>query len=207
MTQQVIMITGTPGVGKTTISQALANQLDGKHISISTLVRQEQLIKSRDPQRDTVIIDSARLSHRLQQITSNQTKPIILDTHDTTQSFEKLNIALVVVIRLDPDEFSKRLRARKYHESKIFENVAAEILDVCLLDAVQHFEKKLVTEINATNRDVEEIVDIIIKTLEGEIKTHIGWVNWLEKLENETRLESFFTYLNGNHDTLTRPPD
>jgi adenylate kinase len=207
MTQQVIIITGTPGVGKTTISQRLANQLDGKHISISALVQQEQLIKSRDPQRDTVVIDSARLSQRLQQIISNQTKPIILDTHDTTQNFEKINISLVVVIRLDPDELTKRLYARKYHESKIFENVAAEILDVCLLDAVQHFKEKVVTEINATNRDIEEIVDIIIKTLEGEIKTHIGWVNWLEKLENEKRLESFFTYLNGNHDTLAYPPD
>jgi adenylate kinase len=202
MTQQVIMITGTPGVGKTTISQALANQLNGTHINISTLVQQEQLIKSRDTQRDTVIVDDVRLSHRLQQIISNQTKPIILDTHYTIQSSEILDISLVVVIRLDPDELTKRLRARKYQESKIFENVAAEILDVCLLDAVQHFENHLVTEINATNRDVEEIINIIIKTLEGELKAHTGWVNWLEKLENEKRLESFFSYLNGNQDTL-----
>ena len=203
MTQQVIMITGTPGVGKTTISQALASQLEGKHINISTLVQQEQMIKGQDRERDTLIVDSVRLSQRLQQIISNQTQPIILDTHYTNQSFEKLDITLVVVIRLDPDELTKRLQARKYHESKIFENVAAEILDVCLLDAVQHFEKHQITEINATNRDVKEIVDIIIRTVEGEIKAHIGRVNWLEKLENEKRLESFFTYLNGNHNTPT----
>ena len=203
MTQQVIMITGTPGVGKTTISQALACQLDGKHINISTLVQQEQMIKGQDQERDTLIVDNVRLSHRLQQIISNQKKPIILDTHYTNQNFEKLDISLVVVIRLDPDELTKRLHARKYHESKIFENVAAEILDVCLLNAVQHFEKHQVTEINATNQGVEEIIDIIIKTLDGKIKTHIGSVNWLEKLENEKRLESFFTYLNGNHNTRT----
>ena len=203
MTQQVIMVTGTPGVGKTTISQALAFQLNGKHINISTLVQQEQIIKGQDRERDTLIVDSVRLSHRLQQIISNQTKPIIIDTHYTNQSFEKLDISLVVVIRLDPDELTTRLHARKYHESKIFENVAAEILDVCLLDAVQHFKKHQVTEINATNQSVEEIIDTIIKTLEGETKAHIGSVNWLEKLENEKRLESFFTYLNGNHNTRT----
>ena len=198
MTQQVIMITGTPGVGKTTISQALANQLGGIHINISTLVQHEQLIKGQDRERDTLIVDNRRLSQRLQQIISTQTKPIILDTHDTSLSFRELDISLVVVIRLDPDELTKRLRARKYHESKIYENVAAEILDVCLLDAVQHFEKHQVTEINATNQSVEEIIDTITKTLDGEIQVHIGWVNWLEKLENENRLESFFTYLNGN---------
>ncbi len=203
MTQQVIMITGTPGVGKTTISQALANHLEGKHINISTLVQHEQLITGQDRERDTLIVDSGRLSQRLQQIISHQTKPVILDTHYTSQNFIELDISLIVVIRLDPDELTKRLRARKYHESKIFENVAAEILDVCLLDAVQHFEKHRVTEINATNQNVEEIINTIIKTIEGKIQTHIGWVNWLEKLENENRLESFFTYLNGNRTTQT----
>lgn len=203
MTQQVIMITGTPGVGKTTISQALADQINGKHINVSTLVQQEQLITGRDRQRDTLIIDRGLLFHRLQQIISKQTKPIIIDTHYTTKSFEKMGISLVVVIRLDPDELTKRLRTRMYQESKIFENVAAEILDVCLLDAIQHFEKDRITEINATNRDVQEIIDIIKKTLEGQIKAHTGCVNWLEKLENEKRLESFFTYLNGNQDLLT----
>jgi len=203
MTQQVIMITGTPGVGKTTISQALANRLDGKHINISTLVQHEQLITSQDRERDTLIVDSRRLSQRLQQIISAQTKPVILDTHDTSLSFRELDISLVAVIRLDPDELTKRLRARKYHESKIYENVAAEILDVCLIDSVQHFEKHRVTEINATNQSIEEIINTIIKTIEGEIQVHIGWVNWLEKLENENRLESFFTYLNGNRTTQT----
>lgn len=200
MTQHVIIITGTPGVGKTTISQALAKRLNGTHINVSTLVQQEHLIEGRDEQRDTVIVDSLRLSHRLQQIIARQTETIILDTHYTSDSLAQLDITLVVVIRLDPDELKKRLHARKYNEKKIFENVAAEILDVCLLDVIQHFEKHLVTEINATNRDIEEIIDVILKTLEGHIEVRIGWVNWLEKLENEKRLESFFKYMNGNHD-------
>ena len=200
MTQHVIIITGTPGVGKTTISQVLAKQLNGTHINVSTLVQQEHLIEGRDEQRDTVIVDSLRLSNRLQQIIARQSETIILDTHYTSDSFAQLDITLVVVIRLDPDELKKRLHARKYNEKKIFENVAAEILDVCLLDVVQHFEKHLVTEINATNRDIEEIIDVIHKTLEGHIEVRIGWVNWLEKLENEKRLESFFKYMNGNHD-------
>ena len=200
MTQHVIIITGTPGVGKTTISQALAKRLNGTHINVSTLVQQEHLIEGRDEQRDTVIVDSLRLSNRLQQIIARQSETIILDTHYTSDSFTQLDITLVVVIRLDPDELKKRLQARKYNEKKIFENVAAEILDVCLLDVIQHFEKHLVTEINATNRDIEEIIDVILKTLEGHIEVRIGWVNWLEKLENEKRLESFFKYMNGNHD-------
>lgn len=201
MTQQIIVITGTPGVGKTTISKALANRIKGKHIDISALVQREHLVKGRDDARDSVIVDITRLTNRLQQIISEQAEIIILDGHCSAEAFADLDISLVIVVRLDPDELKTRLQARGYKETKIFENVAAEILDVCLFDALQQFEKELVTEINATNRDVEEIIAIILKTLEGQINVRIGWVNWLEKLENENRLEEFFTDINATDDS------
>jgi adenylate kinase len=201
MTQQIIVITGTPGVGKTTISKALANRIKGKHIDISALVQREHLVKGRDDARDSVIVDITRLTNRLQQIISEQGEIIILDGHCSAEAFADLDISLVIVVRLDPDELKTRLQAREYKETKIFENVAAEILDVCLFDALQQFEKELVTEINATNRDVEEIIAIILKTLEGQTNVRIGWVNWLEKLENENRLEEFFTDVNATDDS------
>jgi adenylate kinase len=201
MTQQIIVITGTPGVGKTTISKALANRIKGKHIDISALVQREHLVKGRDDARDSVIVDITRLTNRLQQIIFKQAEIIILDGHCSAEAFSDLDISLVIVVRLDPDELKTRLQARGYKETKIFENVAAEILDVCLFDALQQFEKELVTEINATNRDVEEIIAIILKTLEGQINVRIGWVNWLEKLENENRLEEFFTDINATDDS------
>ncbi len=197
MPPQIIVVTGTPGVGKTTISKALANRINGKHIDISALVQQEHLVDGRDDQRDTVIADITHLSKRLRQIISEQSEFIILDGHYTNGIVAELDIVLVVVVRLDPDELKKRLEARKYQEIKIFENVAAEILDVCLSEVLQQFEKDLVTEINATNRRTEEIIDIILNTLDGQINVQIGRVNWLEKLEKEKRLEHFFTYING----------
>ena len=201
MTQQIVVITGTPGVGKTTISKALANRTKGEHIDISTLVQREHLVKGRDDARDSVIVDITRLANRLQQIISEQAEFVILDGHCSTEVFTEFDIALVIVVRLDPDELKTRLHVRGYKEAKIFENVAAEILDVCLFDALQQFEKELVTEIDATNRDVEEIIAIILKTLDGQINVRIGQVNWLEKLENEKRLEDFFTDINATGDS------
>jgi adenylate kinase len=203
MTRQIIVVTGTPGVGKTTISKALAKKINGKHIDISALVQRERLVEGRDEARDTIIVDNTRLAQRLQTIISEQIETIILDGHYSTQAFTDSNISLVIVVRLDPDELQTRLQARGYKETKIFENVAAEILDVCLFDALQQFEKRFVTEINVTNRDIEEIIDIILKTLEGQIKVRIGRVNWLEKLENEKRLEEFFTYINAADDSVS----
>ena len=83
---------------------------------------------------------------------------------------------------------------RRYKDGKIFENLTAEILDVCLSDALKQFEKSVVTEINVTNRAIEEIIDIILNTLDGKIEVRVGLVDWLKKMENEKRLEEFFLY-------------
>jgi broad-specificity NMP kinase len=67
---------------------------------------------------------------------------------------------------------------------KLWENLSAEILDVCLIEAVQAQEGK-VCELDATGKTVEEVVSEIVDVLEGHKKCFVGIVDWLGMLERE----------------------
>ena len=59
--QRIILITGVPGVGKTTISSLLMQKLDAVHIDISKIVKEENLYESIDEERQSLIIDIEKL--------------------------------------------------------------------------------------------------------------------------------------------------
>ena len=54
--------TGTPGVGKTTLSEEVARKTGLKHINVSELVKQKGIgEKSKDAEDDTIDVDDERL--------------------------------------------------------------------------------------------------------------------------------------------------
>lgn len=54
--------TGTPGVGKTTLSEEVARKTGLKHINVSELVKQKGIgEKSKDAEDDTIDVDDDRL--------------------------------------------------------------------------------------------------------------------------------------------------
>ena len=65
---RVIVITGTPGVGKTTISKALATKLRALYLSVGDLVKTENLILGVDVERQTLIADLKKLRERINSI-------------------------------------------------------------------------------------------------------------------------------------------
>jgi broad-specificity NMP kinase len=75
--------------------------------------------------------------------------------------------------------------------NKLWENLASEILDVCLVDALNAYGKGKVCEIDATGKSVEEVVEDILAVLNGSKKCRLGVVDWLGKLENEGMLDEF----------------
>ena len=56
-----ITITGTPGVGKTTVSRSLASVLDLPLYNLSELVKEKELYTEKDEDRDAFIVDEKKL--------------------------------------------------------------------------------------------------------------------------------------------------
>jgi adenylate kinase len=185
------LITGTPGVGKTTISHKLASKLGANYIDINELVKTENLVTSFDNIRKTWIVDTTKVSKRLRKILTQSKKTTIIEGHYAIQVVPISFVTIVFVLRRDPHELKKTLEKRGYSENKVNENVAAEILDVCLWEVISNCEIKKVCEIDTSNKLPVAIVEELILRLKKKKQCKVGVVDWLDKLENEGQLEVF----------------
>ncbi|PVX24269.1 MAG: hypothetical protein CW691_08150 [Candidatus Bathyarchaeum sp.] len=162
----VILVTGTPGVGKTTVSQKLASKRDASYIGITELVKSENLVTSVDEERKTLIADTKKVSERLQEILAQLDEEIIVEGHYAVDVVPKKEVNIVFVLRRDPHELKNVLTNRGYAEKKVYENLGAEILDVCLWDAISACGADKVCEIDVSGKTVEAVVKEMILVLE-----------------------------------------
>ena len=191
---RVLLIVGTPGVGKSSVSALLASRLNGSHVNLSSLIVDENLSCGFDEKREVPIANIERVSHRVKEIIKESEGYVIFEGHFAMDVVSRKDLFLVFVLRKNPDELQEILRKRGYKKGKVMENVAAEILDVCLFDSVKTFGDEKVCEINTSNRTVEDIVKEIINVINGTTKCQIGIVDWLTKLEFEGRLEKYLAF-------------
>ncbi len=192
--RRVILITGTPAVGKTSISRLLASKLDAVHANLTELAEQEKLTSGIDKVRKTLIADTDRVSKRVQEIMKSSQRDIIIDGHYAVDVTPAKDVHVVFVLRRDPDELKGLMENRGFKGRKLWENLAAEILDVCLWDAVSACGPDKVCEIDVSGKRVEEVVESMISVLEGRKKCEVGIVDWLGKLETEGRLHDFLKH-------------
>jgi len=193
---RVLVVTGTPGVGKTRISKVLAERLEGLYISLTDIVKRENLCLYVDSERDTVVADLRVLSDRVSEIISESSCDVVVDGHYASEVVSSEMVSYAFVLRVEPDKLRFRLQERGYSEGKILENLASEVLDVCLFDAVACYGVEKVDEIEVTDKNVDEVIDEILGVINGRTKAKSGKVDWLGKLEEEDRLSELSEYLN-----------
>jgi adenylate kinase len=189
--RKVIVVTGTPGVGKTTASQKLAEKLDANYLGITDLVKEEKLITSVDEARKTLVADTEKVSKRVQEILRSSAGNIVVDGHYAVDVVPKEDVNMIFVLRRDPAELKPVLEKRGFEGKKLWENLAAEILDVCLMDALSACGAGRVCEIDVSGKTVEKVVEEMISVLEKKESCQAGIVDWLGKLDDAGRLGEF----------------
>jgi adenylate kinase len=193
--KKAILVTGTPGVGKTTVANMLASKLDAAYVGITELVKKQKLYTSVDKERQTLIADTEKVTKQLQEILANTEGTLIIEGHYAVDVVPKASVNTVFVLRRDPRELKAVLETRGYDEKKLWENLAAEILDVCLSDALAACDTSKVCEINVSGKTVEAVVEEMILVLEKRNECRQGIVDWLGKLENAGQLKEFLTHM------------
>jgi len=189
--KRVIVVTGTPGVGKTIVSERLAQKLGAVHITVADLVRHEGIASGYDEKRQTLIADDEKLAKRVQQIIAKTRKTVIVDGHFATETVPKSYVAKVFVLRCHPKQLRQRMVERGFQGAKLRENLAAEILDVCLVDAVNNVGVDKVCEVDTTDKTVNDTISEIVSILRKTKHCAVGIVNWLGQLEMEGSLEQY----------------
>jgi adenylate kinase len=192
--RRVVLVTGTPGVGKTTVSRLLASKLDAVYFSLAELVERERLISGVDKARGTLIADTDRVSKRTQEIIKSSERDFVVDGHYAVDVVPPKDVHIVFVLRRDPRELKSVMENRGFEKRKLWENLAAEILDVCLWDAVSACGSDKVCEVDVSGRRIEEVVKEMILMLEGKKKCRVGIVDWLGKLDGEGQLHEFLKH-------------
>jgi adenylate kinase len=189
--RRVILVTGTPVVGKTVVSSLLASKLDAVHVNLTELVKRERLTSGMDKVRKTLIADTDRVSKRVEEIMRSSQRDVIIDGHYAVDVVPAMDVHVVFVLRRNPEELKSFMENCGFKGRKLWENLAAEILDVCLWDAVSACGPDKVCEIDVSGKRVEDVVEEMLLVLEGRRKCRVGIVDWLGKLEGEGRLHEF----------------
>ena len=182
-------MTGVPGVGKTTVAGMLAERLGGTPIDLSRLAEREDLITGWDEERKTAIADLDRLRDRLLEIQASSGGPLIVEGHLAADVVPPEAASFVFVLRRAPWRLKEELEARGYEPGKVRENVEAELLDVCLAEAVEAYGPSRVCEIDTTDRTPEEVVEEVLSIINGDGVCRSGRIDWLGCTEAEGLLE------------------
>ncbi|HUK84915.1 MAG TPA: adenylate kinase family protein [Candidatus Acidoferrum sp.] len=185
MNKRVILITGTPCTGKTTTSKILTTKLNAEFINLTDYAKTFGLTLEEDKERKTIIINEEKMrTHLAETINSADNANIIIDGHYASSVIPTELVTKVFVLRRNPKELKKFMEKCGYTGTKMWENLSAEILDVCLIEAMQEQQGK-VCELDITSKTVEEVVTEILGVLEKGKKCYSGIVDWLGMLERE----------------------
>ena len=185
-----IIVTGTPGCGKSSHSQCLVDQLNQtlfqegtvyhfKHFNISEVAKERDCIESYDKKRDTHVVNEDKLLDSLEP--DLRSGGVIVDWHCCDIFPERL-IDLVIVLKTDNSKLYDRLQKRNYKESKIQENLDCEIMQVILGEARDAYIPEIVIELESdTAEQMDENVDRITSWVKNWIQDHPkGVTNELE---------------------------
>ena len=187
--RRVIVIAGVPGVGKSTVANAVAERLGCPVIGVSELAVKEGALLGRDDERETIIVDLPRLKKIIAEVVSATEGPIIVEGHYAYDVVPSDLVSHALVLRRAPWVLKEELRQRGYSEEKTRENVEAELLDVPLVEAIEALGPDLVCEADTTGRTPEETVDEVLGIIEGSIPCRRKLVDWLGSPKTRELLE------------------
>jgi adenylate kinase len=192
MPKRIILLTGTPCVGKTSTARLLTVKLNALYVNLTDLAVQYKLVSGKDETRNTIIVDEPRMKKKIRSIIQKtDKKEVVIDGHYAVNVVPKELVTRVFVLRRDPVELRGLMEHCGFQGRKLFENLASEALDVCLFDALKAVGKRRVCELNVTGQTVEETVKQIMFLLHHPSKCRVGVVDWLGKLEKEGLLDEY----------------
>ncbi len=136
-----IIITGTPGTGKSTIASLLSKKTGIELISITGIIHKKMHLGPRHE------VDIKKLAKHLRFL--RQKKDFVVEGHLACEM--KLPVDQVIVLRTEPKILRKRMEKRGYGKLKIEENLMAEMLDYCSQRVQKEYRMKPL-ELDTTKR-------------------------------------------------------
>jgi adenylate kinase len=191
-----IIVTGTPGVGKSRHCEYIATATGLRHMAVNKVAEERSCYDGRDAELGSWIVDEdkvglSRAHHGgracqadvgLRQLLDAveaelQEGGYLIDWH-ACDLFPVSWVDLVIVLRADTATLYDRLTARGYGARKLDQNMDAEIMQVLLDEARGAFDEKVLELQSNTMEDLDANVESVVLWMEQ-------WKNNREKDEEE----------------------
>lgn len=144
-----ILVTGTPGVGKTTLSKQIAFENGIETIEITSFVKENKLYEQYDEKLDTLVFDEEVVIENLRKHLKGK-DAFIIDTHSPVV-VEGIRFDFIIHIVCDTSEIARRLEKRGYTAYKIEKNIENEIFNAIGEELEELFEDDTIYKVNGSS--------------------------------------------------------
>lgn len=168
-----ILITGTPGTGKSTLSKAVGEKSGLKWISIGDFAKEKGFLGDYDEELECHELEEDPLLDELEDLIG--AGGVIVD-HHVTDFFPERYFDIVFVLRTDNAHLHDRLKARDYNEKKLQNNLECEIFQTILDEAKSSYDENIVHELPSNEES----------DIESNLQRILAWIDqW--KSDNNTK--------------------
>jgi adenylate kinase len=156
----IVIVTGTPGTGKTTVAKIIARKRNLKYIDVNLMIKKFSLYDGFDEKRNCMIVDEKKLTlflidfiRKFKKKKKSKYLGLIIDSH-MSHYLPSHYVDQCIVTKCSLPVLKSRLKKRGYSETKVRENLDAEIFDVCRIEALERGHKVRVIETDSINRSL-----------------------------------------------------
>lgn len=143
--KKIIVVTGTPGTGKTTVAMMLAKKTGWKYIDVNSVIDKHKLSEGYDRKKKCKIIDVKKLNKTMLKIIKESEESLVIDSH-MAHYIPASAVDACVVTKCNLKLLNRRLKKRNYGDKKVRENLDCEIFDVCRMEATETGHNVIVVE-------------------------------------------------------------
>jgi len=172
-----IVITGSPGTGKSIIARLLSRKMRLELVDIKKIVEQKKLCAGSSRE-----VDIGKLAKALDFL--KKKKDYVVEGHLACEL--RLPADFIFVLRTHPDVLRRRMARRKYGNRKIQENLMAEMLDYCT-QRVEKIYRKKPLELDTSSRTAAKSAAEMEKAIKQK-KKKLDSVNYSKELKAHLRL-------------------
>ena len=144
-TKKAIIVSGTPGTGKTSLAKELSHLLDYTYFDVAEYIKKAHLAESYDKKRACLVVDEAKLARALAREIKKSQRPLVID-HHMSHFLPMQLVKLAVITTCKLTLLKKRLEKRGYDREKVRDNLEAEAFSTCLSEARELGHRVLVLD-------------------------------------------------------------
>jgi len=148
-----ILITGTPGVGKSKFAELLHTKIGVKVINVGHFAKENNMLGEWDDKYQSHELQEDELLDKLEESVGKDTEGYYVVEHHVPELFPERWFDLVLVLRCNNTLLYDRLASRGYTGAKLEDNMSAEIFQTILDEAKESYREEIVVELTSETED------------------------------------------------------